>query len=176
MHYLIDGYNLLFKENWALSLQNAREKLISELDRIATILTLDCTIVFDAHFQTDDLHRGHYNSLEIVFTAHGQTADEYIASYVEHQKKKIVIITSDRGLQAKVKAFGKDIETVKHFLTRLRKRCYNKLAKTSPPKKKEKPLPAKKPPGKIKVDMKNLPPLSDLDTWEKIFTQDDIVP
>lgn len=184
MRYIVDGYNLLFKEAWtrtASSLEQARKQLIEELDTLASTLHLDLTVVFDAPFQSDDLRRGHYRSLEIVFTAKGQTADDYIVSLADVVGKKAIVVTSDRGLSRRAKGSGATIEGVHDFLVHLRKKSRNKLAKSSQSPlviKKQQPThvvpaaakqeiaqPEPKP-----LDMKNLPSLADIPAWDKIFT------
>ncbi len=179
MHYFIDGYNLLFKEAWARTaptLEEARKKLIVELDTLASIVHLNITVVFDAPFQSDDIKRGHFQSLEIIFTARGQTADDYLIDCADSNGKNAVIVTSDRSLAYKVKASGSKVESVHDFLVHLRKKSRNKLAKS-------KSLPSlKKPHVQIvqkkeedltekPLDMKNLPSLADIPAWEKIFTK-----
>ncbi len=178
MHYYVDGYNLLFKEAWARSsssLEEARKTLIKELDSLATQLNLSITVVFDAPFQTEDLKRGHYRSLEIIFTAYGQTADDYLVETLRHLGKKVLVVTSDRGLRSRVKTMGAEVEGVHDFLVHLRKKSRNKLAKSG-----QKPLIAKREvptPAKLEVasnepvDMKNLPALSNVEAWLKIFTK-----
>lgn len=180
MRYIVDGYNLLFKEAWArtaASLEQARKQLIEELDSLASTLNLDLTVVFDAPFQSDDLRRGHYRSLEIVFTAKGQTADDYIVSLADAVGKKGIVVTSDRGLARRAKGAGATIEGVHDFLVHLRKKSRNKLAKSSLSplviKKLAAPLEPKEeifPPEQVTLDMNNLPSLADIPAWDKIFT------
>ncbi len=180
MHYYIDGYNLLFKEAWARtasSLEEARKQLIMELDQLAAMLHIDVTVVFDAPFQSDDLKRGHYRSLEIIFTAKGQSADDYLVACVDAVGKKAVVVTSDRGLRARIKGTGASVEGVHDFLVHLRKKSRNKLAKSkSKPlviKKQEVAQPLKEelsPQKPLDIDMKNLPSFADIPAWEKIFT------
>lgn len=184
MRYIVDGYNLLFKEAWARTastLEQARKQLIEELDSLASTLHLDLIVVFDAPFQSDDLRRGHYRSLEIVFTAKGQTADDYIVNLADIVGKKAIVVTSDRGLSRRAKGSGAAIESVHDFLVHLRKKSRNKLAKSS-----QVPLVIKKqgikhpvatePKEEIAVveskplDMNNLPSLADIPAWDKIFT------
>jgi len=125
MHYLVDGYNLLFKCSWnhlSTNLEQARSTLIQELDKHASVLNLHLTLVFDAPMQSDELKRGHFNSLEIIFTAKGQTADDYLHDFVAHSQKKVVVVTSDKTLARKVKALGAFVESVPDFLIHLRKK------------------------------------------------------
>ncbi len=170
MHYYVDGYNLLFKEirvSDSFSLQNARARLIHELDTLAEKLRLSLTIVFDAPFQTDDLKRSHFRSLEIIFTAKGQTADDFLEQVAEAKGKRVVIVTSDRTLSRKVKSFQAIVEPVHEFIVRLRKkRCFT----PEKPVKRVVEKPVIKEEKEIKIDMQHLPPLSDIDAWLKIFS------
>ncbi len=172
MHYIVDGYNLLFQTaylNSEKSLSDARKSLIYELDSFAEAFTLHITLVFDASFQSDAISRSHYQSLEIIYTAYGQTADDYIVDWMEVQPdaKQITVVTSDMRLKARLKKPKLYVEKVRDFLQNLRKRRLKKRPlKTVKIPKKEK---AKKEETAFVFDPKQLPPLSDLDTWEKIF-------
>jgi len=174
MHYVIDGYNLLFQTAYLTpekSLSEARNGLIYALDAFAELFRLHCTLVFDASFQSDPLSRGHYKNLELIYTSKGQTADDYIVEWVELQpdKKHITVITSDRRLQARLKKPKLQVEAVGVFLKRLRKkRVKKKPHKIEQVSKKESKTKEKKP---FVFDPNNLPPLSDLDAWEQIFSR-----
>jgi predicted RNA-binding protein with PIN domain len=167
MHYLVDGYNLLFKTAWAGKLEEARRKLIEELDTYAEMFHLHITIVFDAPLQSEELKRGHYRSLEIIFTAKGETADDYIAEYVTRVQHKIAIVTSDKKLAHRVKREGVFVESAHDFLLRLRK----KSRKKKPPqvlKKQPTPSPKKE---VVQKPETGLPALSDIDAWNLIFEE-----
>lgn len=175
MQYLIDGYNLLFKCSWARqapSLEEARTSLIKELDYHGAILNVPIIIVFDAPLQSDDLKRGHFHSLEIIFTAKGQTADDYIHDYVACNSQKIVVITSDKTVARKVKALGAHAETAHDFLQHLRKKSQNRLAKAKKiaPVRKCIETPAKtQMPDVTLTESDPLPALSNLAAWQQIF-------
>lgn len=171
MKYFVDGYNLLFKEAWARScnsLEEARTQLIQELDSLASSLNIDIIVVFDAPFQDDDAKRGHYRSLEIVFTAKGQTADDYLASAVEGLGTQAVVVTSDRGLKRRIK--GSRVENVHEFIVELRKKSRNRAFKTKKVQPPTKPAPTK-PQAPQQTTLHELPPLGDLTTWEALFTR-----
>jgi len=158
MHYYVDGYNLLFKNAWehtATNLQEARSRLIQELDRHASTLHITLTIVFDAPFQSDELKRGHFRSIEIIFTSKGQSADHYLIEHLQHRrsKTKVIVVTSDKPLARSVKSLGAAVVSVHDFLKSLRKRSQNKLAKSKNPIQ-----PPKVPPA---TPQKTLEPLQD---------------
>lgn len=166
MHYIIDGYNLLFKSEWAGKLQDARQKLIEELDNLAGSLNLHITIVFDAPLQTDAIRRGHYRTLELIFTSRGESADDYIAEHAGRTRHKTTVITSDRKLARRVQGEAISVECAQDFLQRLRKRSRKKkplqVEKVSPTPCFKKTIPAK-------VEEEGLPPLSNIEAWTAIF-------
>lgn len=190
MHYFIDGYNLLFQSAFLdqkRSLEEARTALIHELDRHAEFLHLHITLVFDAAFQDDECKRGHFKMLELIYTARGHTADDYLVTYADnlHAKERITVVTSDKRLARRLKKPNVDVEGVLDFLHRIRKKSSKKntsktVLRASPTKtvKGERPLPKqidlesifqqelskKQPPS-----LKELPPLTDIDAWEAIF-------
>jgi len=176
MHYYIDGYNLLFRTAWkshSQSLEKGRSDLIHELDRKAKLCRLNITVIFDAPLQTEELKRGHFHSLEIIFTAYGQTADDYIISYFETKKSlhHATLVSSDKRLQHRVQALGAKTEPVEQFLSWLekksrKKRVYVKEVKVAP-KVASKTTP--KTEIAVPVDTEKLPPLSDLVRWEELF-------
>lgn len=173
MHYLVDGYNLLFKTAWAGKLEEARRKLIEELDDHASRLHLHITLVFDAPLQSETLQRGHFRSLEIIFTARGETADDFIANSLSRHHHRTTVVTSDKNLARRVKGEGIFVESAHDFLQRLRKKSLKKSLKTnvkqSPPIQKKEPPPTKKvvtPKGQT-----GLPDLGDIDAWTAIFEQ-----
>lgn len=168
MHYLIDGYNLLFQVIQPKSgedFEATRSHFLRLLHSWATKLHLSLSIVFDAPKQNEILSRSHFGSLEIIFTAKGQSADDFLIEWLEEHAfvKNFTIVTSDRAVARKAKNLGTPVLSVKDFLTLLEKRQ----------KKKSKPSSdTPKQPFSYKKDKKtDLPPLSDLPAWEKLFEQ-----
>ena len=132
MHYFIDGYNLLFRQNqeWR-NLQKQRESVIYELDTKVSILNLDVSIVFDAIHQPGNGSRSHYNSIEILFSAQGETADEFILNRLKnlYSPKSETIVTSDKGLARLSRHYQSKTMSIDEFLFWL-ERCYvNKIKK-----------------------------------------------
>ncbi len=189
MHYYIDGYNLLFRSAWQIehkSLEELRHKLIVELDKEACLLHLQMTIVFDAPLQSDESKRGHFRSLEIIFTSFKETADDYLIHTFRQltNPKKALLITSDRDLQHRAKCLGVQSKSVEEFLSMLRKKCHKKKfekpqpapIKMSGPKKEERKLQVPKRAAismlkrkKMSKEEQELPELTDLGRWEKLF-------
>lgn len=175
MHYLIDGYNLLFQTAFLTSKKNlhdARMALISELDRHAHLQHVHLTLVFDAAFQDDDCRRCHFQSLEIIYTGSGQTADDYLVAHTTQatSKHKITIVTSDKRLARRLIAPHVQVEAVRDFLMRIRKKSIKKAPFIEKPAVKKLEAPPKPLPTTLQTfDPKKLPPLSDIDAWEAIF-------
>ena len=180
MHYYIDGYNLLFRVLRAGSdMRKQREEVTLDIERKANCLDLDITLVFDSHYQEDDSARSHYKSIEIIFTAKGETADEYILQELKesHNPSQHTVVTSDKKLARLCQLRLGKTESIDEFLGWTGKRYKNKLrqkrllaeAALLPPLPKEPAVP--KPPAPLP-----LPTVTDsaescfnfyLDTFEK---------
>ncbi|MDB6081195.1 MAG: hypothetical protein JWO53_467 [Chlamydiia bacterium] len=186
MHYYIDGYNLLFRSAWNRSSDNLeamRQSLIEELDKDISLLHLVVTIVFDAPLQTEELRRGHFRSLEIIFTSKGQTADDFLIHSFEGMSTHatICLVSSDKRLQARARNLGVIGQSIEEFTTWLRKRVRKKQSGLKnekqallKPQKEVKKLHkvVTEPVVNTVIDPNApLPPLSDLLRWEKIFTE-----
>ena len=120
-HYFIDGYNLLFRvQGKPRPLQHKRQELISLINQEAILFSLNITLVFDgAQIDADDLVRGHFDAIEIVYTRKNQTADEYILEELHHIKNRAieVVITSDNQLASHCKSLGAKTESIEQFLS-----------------------------------------------------------
>lgn len=138
MHYYIDGYNLMFRvlHKQEGNLQTQRQQMIDDLTRKIEFLELDVTFVFDAQYQPCDSSRSFFRNLEILFTAHGETADEAIINEIksESNPRQQIVVTSDKKLAWFARRCSVKTETVEEFTTWLNKRYQNKLRhQKSPP-------------------------------------------
>lgn len=139
MHYFIDGYNLVFRLlSHQENLQSIRESIIQDLNKKAALLKLNFTIVFDATSQIGERTRSHYNHLEIIYTAEGETADDYILEEIKNSRtpEQETVVTSDKKLAWFVRNQSAHTESVEEFMLWLN-RSYKK--KLSGPKKKSLP-------------------------------------
>jgi hypothetical protein len=176
VHYFIDGYNLLFSHAWNYPSDNLgemRQALIEELNTIASLLHVPMTIVFDAALQEDSMRRAHSEALEIIFSGHGESADDLLVDLIEraHEREKIILVTRDRSLARRAQAFRIEVEDVVTFLKQIKARVRKKKFKM-----KQKTLASESSPDKkhyrIKKEEKGqLPPLTDIEAWIKIFTK-----
>lgn len=137
MHYYIDGYNMLFR--YALAkrdFQTERENLINELNQKITLLNWDVSIVFDGTFRQGGRSKAHLEMLEILYSAQGETADEYIVDAISqspHPQREIVV-TNDKILASHVRHFSAKVESVDLFMQHLNRSYYKKLNHPVKPK------------------------------------------
>jgi uncharacterized protein len=130
MHYYIDGYNLLFRIFRAgTDIRRQRKNLTLDIEKKVNLLGLDATLVFDSHYQEDDSTKSHLNSLEIIFTAAGETADEFILQKLKESANpsQHTVITSDKKLARLCQLRLGKTEGVDDFLLWINKRYKNKL-------------------------------------------------
>jgi predicted RNA-binding protein with PIN domain len=123
LHYLIDGYNLLYalSEVPSGTWREKREKLLAWLRAKRPQGKNRATIVFDS--RTGWGERTTEGELDVLFTA-GETADERIGQLVRDAKnpRALVVVSNDRGVRALVRGTGAKWITVSEFLAPLRQR------------------------------------------------------
>lgn len=147
MHYYIDGYNLMFRILRADDdLQYQREQIVQDLNQKINFLKIDATLVFDAQYQRELGDRHHLQLLEIRYTDHGETADEFIIDELKREKnpREHTVVTSDKKLAWRARRLGAKTEKVEEFIRWLNKRYKKRLVRKEPEKKKvekkEKPI------------------------------------
>ncbi len=106
LHLIIDGYNLIRQSPW-LSLVDARDL---EAGREALVQSLadyrrrrpqhKITVVFDG-WQGGGLResRDRYRGLGVVYSRRGERADEVIKRYLAKERRRAVVVSSDREIQ-----------------------------------------------------------------------------
>ncbi len=130
MHYFIDGYNMLFYIKHAHDdLQSQRESIIHDLNKKISVTNLDISIVFDSAFQIGGPTRSHFGKLEILFTAEGETADEFIVDEIKNSPhpNQETVVTSDKKLAWRVRNRSAHTESVEDFIFWLNRVYKNKL-------------------------------------------------
>ncbi|HRD55730.1 MAG TPA: NYN domain-containing protein [Parachlamydiaceae bacterium] len=130
MHYIIDGYNLLFRilsEDEGLA--KRRQSVIQSLNQKIQLVGIDVLVVFDSNYRLDESTKSHYNYLEIQFTSQGKTADDWIIEAVKKAPcpEKITVVTSDKKLKKSICSLKAKGETVEDFVALLNRRYQNKL-------------------------------------------------
>ncbi len=148
MHYIIDGYNLLFRlYGDRHHLESRRRAFIQEIEKKAALLSMNVTIVFDGHFAEEEETRSHYRVLEIIYSSHGESADELILSELASSldPRREVVVTSDRDLCRRAKQFHSQTESAESFYRtldqRYKKRKKKDASEEAPRKTIEKPPP-----------------------------------
>ncbi len=137
MHYIVDGYNLLFYL-FGCSFSDfkaQRQSLIQSMNAKIEFLALDVTLVFDSHLCPGEGSRSHYHHLEILFTPEGVTADDLIISCLKLSRTaaKEVLITNDRELSQRAKHLFANTQSIEYFLNWLDRRYSNKKHGKSKP-------------------------------------------
>lgn len=134
MHYWIDGYNLLFRfkrthPDSDLDLQRARQFILEELNEKVSCVQIEVSIVFDATWQIGEGSRSHLGALEILFTAEGETADEYILDEISHlsDPRQETLVTSDKKLASQARSYRAHTQTVEEFILWLNRLYKNRL-------------------------------------------------
>lgn len=126
MHYLIDGYNLLFAwDESKSSLRSKRQTIIHSLQKEFYLLHLRGTVVFDGSHQPDEQSGLSYKSpLVIAYSHQGQTADQYILEKLETAKtpSELTIVTNDKSLAMHARNYGAKSMTIPAFLAQLKKK------------------------------------------------------
>jgi predicted RNA-binding protein with PIN domain len=136
MKYLLDGYNILFREKDSTgSFMEQRLRLFEKLNLLAEASHLNLIVVLDSHRQAGDGERHHFQTLEVVYTDFDQTADEYIIEYVENlslgKRCRTKVVTSDKTLMQKVRFERVEVLHVSSFLKEIeRKACLRLMKKT----------------------------------------------
>lgn len=168
MHYVIDGYNLLFRLIGSREqLEKSRREFIQDLDEKAELLKLDITVVFDGHYQGDEGTRTHYRNLEIIYSSYGESADELILSELGSclDARNEIVVTSDRDLARRAKKLHAKTETAEEFYLWILKRY----------KKRQKRKQVKEPERKRKVQTASYPQSiengEDFDYFLKVFEE-----
>jgi len=136
LHYLIDGYNLLYAltEIPAGSLETKRLTLLNFLQTQQLHGHNDLTIVFDSRQGMGDRERQF--GFDIVYTA-GESADDRISAMVRKaaNPRILVVVTNDRGIQTLVRGTGAKWMSADEFLkgsSNKRSKGAQETAPTSP--------------------------------------------
>lgn len=126
MHFLIDGYNLIFTLiESKKSLQSQREEVISYLQEEFSRKKIKGTIVFDgAHRREEESGLSYRSPLVVAFAPKGQSADDYIVEKLEISKnaKIITVVTNDRGLHRHALGLSAKIQSNEDFIAYLNKK------------------------------------------------------
>ncbi|GAB7387315.1 ribosome-dependent mRNA decay endonuclease Rae1/YacP [Bacillaceae bacterium] len=104
---IVDGYNMIgawpkLQERKNLSLEDARDELLTQLANFQAFSGMRVIVVFDAHRVPGTGKTFQKNRIEVCFTKENETADERIERLVAEMKSKerqIYVATSDYAEQ-----------------------------------------------------------------------------
>jgi predicted RNA-binding protein with PIN domain len=124
LEIIIDGYNLIRQSDFlsrldAQNLEQGREALLERLVEYKKVRNHPITVVFDGWggFNLSSTRTRH-EGITVVFTAQGQTADEWIQARVRKVQYGAVV-TSDREIQQHAERSGLAIISSHEFERRM---------------------------------------------------------
>lgn len=173
MHYIIDGYNLLFRMfNSEADLKTQRLQFIEDINHKACTACLNISIVFDAAFQVGQSTRSHFNHIEILFTSIGESADDFILNMLQLNPlpKRETVVTSDNRLAWHARRLGAKTQSVEAFSMWLAKAYQKNLHRKKEKKAVEKPsILQKTPPKQPLPDTQNHPDDGGMEYYLSVF-------
>lgn len=136
MHYLVDGYNLLFFLKKSDPFQKNRDFLIDSLNELAKNQRSAITLVFDGDYEWGDQSGlAYFSHLLVAFSPKNQTADEYILEKISYSSTPSLytVVSEDQGLLRSAKSLSARTKSIESFLHWLKK-C-NKTSDEEKPQK-----------------------------------------
>ncbi len=132
IHLLIDGYNLLHQiPELSLLMQEdpeaARQALLSKLRTYQKIKRHKITVVFDAWGREEPRTESNQKGIRVIFTAHGEIADDLIKRVAAKERERVVVISSDRAIRSFVENHGALSMSSRDFLERLELALYQEM-------------------------------------------------
>lgn len=98
LRIIIDGYNLI--GIYHRDLQKQREFLIKKLLKYTELKRHRIILVFDGYKSGYPERRVlNQGNLKIIYTGHGESADDFIYSFLRVTKNEWVVVSSDRAIQ-----------------------------------------------------------------------------
>lgn len=126
MHYLIDAYNLLFRIGEPTGhFESKRQHLVEAINTISVGTKLRITLVFDgAEAPPSHPTRHHFDTVELIYTPKGLSADEFIVNAVELTKRpeRMTVVSSDRELTRKCRLHRAHVMKVEDFFLLIEKK------------------------------------------------------
>lgn len=123
-HLIIDGYNLLGARGQVgrgSDGESAREQLLRELATYRQRKAHPITVVFDAWQQPGGATRHeHRTGVEVIYTRHGERADQVIQRMAGQFGRDCAVVSSDREVADFVKAQGGFVIGAAEFESKLR--------------------------------------------------------
>ena len=122
LQIIVDGYNFIGGENGLNSNVEAdRERLIGLLARYRLIKGFPVTVVFDGWRSGWSMeHEEHREGVRVVFSRHGEKADQVIERMAEELGEGCLVVSSDREIKMAVENSGAVCLDVTEFSGKVR--------------------------------------------------------
>lgn len=159
-HYLVDGYNLLFRLFRSdRSFTERRSFMVAHLAEYSRLSKFQVTLVFDAYATEEEDHVIYRQAMRLVYTSYGETADDWILAKLNKAKKSshYQVVSSDQRLVRLARDLGAHTLSAEEFLEELHRRHGKRAGKTEEETKER---------GGEKVMREGL-----LDYYEKLFSE-----
>jgi predicted RNA-binding protein with PIN domain len=130
---VIDGYNLIrqspfFGPMEKLDMEEARKNLIEFLWEYKKLKACRITVVFDAGGVEYILPRVEkIKGIEVIFSRHGEKADDVIKRLSSKEKEAIIVVTSDREIAKFSERNGSAVISSRDFEERLNMALYHEM-------------------------------------------------
>jgi hypothetical protein len=127
MFILIDGYNLIRQSDTLRryerrSLEEGRRALIAKLVEYEKKRTHKITVVFDGgESGWADEGRDREGKINIIYSRHGERADDVIKRIAAHTMEDTIVVSSDREISSYITRLGKTPLTSLEFETIMNK-------------------------------------------------------
>ncbi len=125
LHLIIDGYNLIrqtpaWQELDAQDLRWGREALLASLAQYRRAKKHPITVVFDGGASIEIAgHRDYYQGILVLYSHHGETADEVIKRLADRERERGLVISSDREIMEHALRVGAAVMSAPEFALRL---------------------------------------------------------
>lgn len=125
LHLVVDGYNLIrcslsMTTPEAQGMDLGRGALLERLAAYKLLKPMPITVVFDAGSGPRLAgERTRIKGIRVRFSPQGRTADQVIAEMTREMGAQALVITSDSGLGARVRANGAAVLSSQEFETRM---------------------------------------------------------
>ena len=104
MQIIVDGYNFIGRQKGLRGdLEKKRSHLIEQLAAYRRIKELPVTVVFDGSGKGEGERIG---GIEVLFSGHGESADEVIGRMAEELREGCTVVSSDREVQQRARRNG----------------------------------------------------------------------
>jgi predicted RNA-binding protein with PIN domain len=125
-HIVVDGYNLILRgygisaQNDESSLEQARQRLLHQLDRYRAGKNILVTVVFDGQTHQHSSGSTGPSGINVIFSRPPQNADHVIIQILEKQtnKRNATLVTSDQALATLGRSIGCNHITVEQFMNK----------------------------------------------------------